>query len=126
MKGNDFLLPYMQAQKSKMKNFSKAFLKCINETQITSVRAGKDRTKFTGIWMVEVEGRIFARSYSLSDRSWYTTFLNSDKGDIKCGKEIILVKGVKPADINTITEAINKAYEKKYLVKAYNKKWVDG
>ena len=109
-----------------MKKFSKAFLKCIDETQITSVRAGKDRTKFTGIWMVEVEGRIFARSYSLSDRSWYTTFLNSDKGDIKCGKEIILVKGVKPADINTITEAINKAYEKKYLVKAYNKKWVDG
>jgi len=108
-----------------MKKFSKAFLKCIDETQITSVRAGKDRTKFTGIWMVEVEGRIFARSYSLSDRSWYTTFLNSDKGDIKCGKEIILVKGVKPADINTITEAINKAYEKKYLVKAYNKKWVD-
>ena len=109
-----------------MKKFSKAFLKCIDETQITSVRAGKDRTKFTGIWMVEVEGRIFARSYSLSDRSWYTTFLNSDEGDIKCGKEIILVKGVKPADINTITEAINKAYEKKYLVKAYNKKWVDG
>ena len=109
-----------------MKTFSKAFLQCIRETQINSVRAGKDRTKFAGIWMVEVNGRIFARSYYLSDRSWYTSFLNDNNGDIKCGKEIIPVKGVKPADVDTITEAINKAYEKKYLVKNYNKKWVDG
>jgi hypothetical protein len=101
-------------------------LKCINETQITSVRAGKGREKFTGIWMVEVDGRIFARSYNLSERSWYTALLNGDHGDIKCGNEIIPVKGLKPADINIITGKINKAYERKYLVKAYNKKWVDG
>lgn len=109
-----------------MKKFPKAFLNCINETQITSVRAGKDRTKFTGIWMVEAKGRIFARSYSLSERSWYTTLLNGDIGDIKCEKEIIPIKGVRPADLNNITPLINNAYEKKYLVKAYNKKWIDG
>jgi hypothetical protein len=33
---------------------------------------------------------------------------------------------LKPADIDIINGAINKAYEKKYLVKAYNKKWVGG
>jgi hypothetical protein len=109
-----------------MKKFSAAFLNCINETQITSLRAGKGREKFTGIWMVEVNGRIFGRSYSLSERSWYTTFLNGEPGELKCGKEIIPIKGVKPPDIKIITAAINKAYEKKYLVKAYNKKWVDG
>lgn len=109
-----------------MKKFSTTFLNCINETQITSVRAGMDREKFTGIWMVQIKGRIFGRSYNLSERSWYTVFLNGEKGDIKCGKEIVAVKGMKPADIKTITGAINKAYEKKYLVKAYNKKWVDG
>src|SRR5436853_5663227 len=109
-----------------MKKFSKAFLKCMNETHITSVRAGKDRTKFTGIWMVEFDERIFARSYDLSERSLYTTFLNGGDCDIKCGKDIISVKGVMPADRDIFTEAINKAYEKKYLVKAYNKNWVDG
>jgi hypothetical protein len=67
-----------------------------------------------------------AAPYQLSERSWYTAFLNGDSGDIKCGKEIIPVKGLKPADIDLINGAINKAYEKKYLVKAYNKKWVDG
>ena len=109
-----------------MKHFSKTFLKCISETQITSVRAGEGREKFTGIWMVVVDERIFARSYTLSERSWYTTLLSGDAGDIKCGKEIIPVKGVKPRDLKSITQAINKAYEKKYLVKVYNKKWVDG
>ena len=109
-----------------MKKFSKTFLKCINETQITSVRAGKDREKFTGIWMVVVKDRIFGRSYYGAERSWYAALLNGDGGDIKCGKEIVPVKGSKPADIKTISKAINKAYEKKYLVKTYNKKWVDG
>ena len=109
-----------------MKKFSKAFLKCITETQITSVRAGEDREKFTGIWMVVVKDRIFGRSYYGAERSWYTALLSGDHGDIKCGKEILPVKGLKPADINAITKAINKAYEKKYLVKAYNKIWVDG
>ena len=109
-----------------MKKFSKPFLQCINETQITSVRVGKGREKFTGIWMVEVDGRVFGRSYYGAGRSWYTILLNGDNGDIKCGNEIIPVKGLKLSDINTITKAINKAYEKKYLLKAYNKKWVDG
>ena len=109
-----------------MKKFSKAFLKCISETQITNVRAGNNRTKFTGIWMVEVEGRIFGRSYYGADRSWYTALMQGDDGDVKCGKEIISIKGIKPSDLNSITKPINKAYEKKYLVKSYNKKWVDG
>jgi hypothetical protein len=109
-----------------MKKFSKTFLKCINDTQITSIRVGIDREKFTGIWMVVVKDRIFGRSYYGAERSWYTALLNGENGDIKCGKEIIPVKGLKPADIKTINKAINKAYEKKYLVKAYNKKWVDG
>jgi hypothetical protein len=109
-----------------MKKFSKTLLKCINDTQITSIRVGIDREKFTGIWMVVVKDRIFGRSYYGAERSWYTALLNGENGDIKCGKEIIPVKGLKPADIKTINKAINKAYEKKYLVKAYNKKWVDG
>jgi hypothetical protein len=109
-----------------MEKFSKAFLKCISETQITSVRAGESRDKFTGIWMVVVKDRIFGRSYYGAERSWYTALLKGDSGDIKCGNEIIPVKGRKPKDINSITKEINKAYEKKYLIKAYNKKWVDG
>ena len=109
-----------------MKTFSKTFLKCIRETEINSVCVGKDRTKFTGIWMVEVEGRIFARSYYGAERSWYTAFLDGNHGAIKCKEVIINVRGEKPIDADIITEAINKAYEEKYAVKNHNKKWVNG
>ena len=109
-----------------MGKFSKTFLKCIKETQITSVRAGEGRAKFSGIWMVVVDDRIFGRSYYGAERSWYTALLSGDTGEIKCVKEIIAVKGIKPKDINKINKWISKAYEEKYLVKAYNKKWVDG
>ncbi|HYK45825.1 MAG TPA: DUF2255 family protein [Parafilimonas sp.] len=109
-----------------MKKFSRAFLKCVNETQITSVRAGADRTKFTGIWMVVVNGRIFSRSYYGADKSWYTSLLAAEYGEIKCAKDIVAVRGIKPSDLKEITEAINKAYEKKYLTRPSNKKWVDG
>ena len=109
-----------------MKTFSKTFLKCIRETEINSVCVGKERTKFTGIWMVEVEGRIFARSYYGAERSWYTAFLGGNHGAIKCKEVIINVRGEKPIDADIITEAINKAYEEKYAVKNNNKKWVNG
>src|SRR5215831_8238287 len=99
-----------------MKKFSKAFLKRIQETQITSVRIGEGRTKFTGIWMVEVNSRVFARSYNLSERSWYTALLNGDKGDIKCGKQVVPVNGARLVDDEILTNAINKAYEKKYSI----------
>lgn len=109
-----------------MKKFSKALVKCIKETQITSIRVGKGREKFTGIWMVVVKDRIFGRSYYGAERSWYTAFLNGDNGDLRCVKEILPVKGVIPSDIDAITNSINKAYEKKYMVKGFNRKWVDG
>jgi hypothetical protein len=76
--------------------------------------------------MVQVDDRIFARSYNLSERSWYTSFLHGNEGEMKCGQEIIQVKGVKPADLGLITESINLAYEKKYGVRESNKKWVKG
>jgi hypothetical protein len=98
----------------------------MNATHINHVKAGESRTKFTGIWMVVVDGRIFARSYSLSKRSWYTTLLKGETGEIRCAKATVAVRGVHPADLAEITPAIQAAYESKYCVKAYNRKWVDG
>jgi hypothetical protein len=76
--------------------------------------------------MVVVNERIFARSYSLSERSWYTTLLNGKTGDIRCAKATVAVRGVRPADLAAVTPLVNAAYESKYCVKAYNRKWVDG
>lgn len=107
-------------------SFSATFLKCIREKEINHVRAGEARTKFTGIWMVEVDGRIFARSYYLNERSWYSTLLDGEPGDIKCAAMVVPVTGIRPTDLRKITPSVNKAYEAKYNVKPHNKKWVDG
>ncbi|HTS44476.1 MAG TPA: DUF2255 family protein [Puia sp.] len=109
-----------------MAGFKKEILDFIRQKEVIGVRTGVDRTKFTKIWMVVVDKRVFGRSYYLSERSWYAGFLEFKKGNIQCGNAIVQVKGVKPKDLKTITTSVNKAYEQKYLVKAFNKKWVDG
>ena len=76
--------------------------------------------------MVEVKGRIFARSYYLRDRSWYSTFLETESGDIKCAKATIRVKGIIPKNLVDITPLVNAAYQEKYGVRPSNQKWIDG
>lgn len=109
-----------------MKKFSTAFLQCIQTRSITSLRAGADHPKFTGIWMVVADGRLFGRSYYLKERSWYHAFLKTKWGEIKCGDAIVKVKGIMPADAQESTEAVNAAYEKKYGGKPHNRVWIDG
>ncbi len=43
--------------------------------------------------MVEVDNRIFARSWNKSHKSWFTEFLTSGCGQIKYGQNIINVRG---------------------------------
>jgi hypothetical protein len=109
-----------------MAGFKKEILDYIMQKDTIGLRTGLNRTKFTKIWMVVVGKRVFGRSYYLSERSWYTGFLEYEKGDIQCGDSIVRVEGVKPKDLKAVTRSVNEAYEEKYLVKAYNKKWVDG
>ena len=109
-----------------MKKFTASFLECVRKRSIISLRAGNDHPKFTGIWMVVVNDRIFGRSYYMKERSWYHTFLQEKSGEIKCGDLIVKVKGVKPEDAPEITGAINAAYEEKYSAKPNNRVWIDG
>ena len=109
-----------------MENFNNKFLDDIKQRAICSVRAGKEREKFTGIWMVVVNDRVFARSYYLSELSWFTTFLKDGFGSIKCGNTIVEVQGIKPKDLVNIKDNIHEAYQSKYGLKAYNKKWIEG
>lgn len=112
--------------KPEMKKFTESFLECIKARSITSLRSGKDHPKFTVIWMVVAENRIFGRSYYLKDRSWHNTFLREESGEIKCGDVIVKVRGVKPRLSARLTESINAAYEAKYAGKPHNRVWVDG
>lgn len=97
-----------------MAKFNTSAIDYIKNNNLTGVRAGKDREKFLEIWMVTVRGRIFARSWGFSEKSWYHTFLSGAEGAIKCGEEIVPVKGIVPDDIDLLTPEINQAYLTQY------------
>ena len=87
------------------------------------VRSGTEH-KFTGVWVVVVEGRIFARSWSDKPTGWFRAFRKQPAGTIQLGDREIPVRG-KPVRSSRILDAVTAAFGEKYNTKA-SKKWVDG
>ncbi|RTZ46692.1 hypothetical protein EJ377_22175 [Chryseobacterium arthrosphaerae] len=56
----------------------------IQSHNLIGIKAGAERPDFLEIWMVIVRNRIFARSWGLAERSWYTAFLKilKDRSDV--------------------------------------------
>lgn len=86
----------------------------INSHTLTGIKAGTDRDRFLDIWMVVVDGRIFARSWGLSERSWYTAFLQHGAGEIRCGEDTFAITARIPGDLQGLTLRIDQAYLDKY------------
>ncbi|TRO67553.1 DUF2255 family protein [Christiangramia sabulilitoris] len=94
--------------------FSKDLYKYLATNTLIEIKGGLTRPTFLKIWMVEVDRRIFARSWNKSERSWFTEFEKTGIGEIKYGEKIIRVKGVKIDPGNPINQKISNAYIKKY------------
>ena len=93
----------------------KELIKYLNENTLVEIKSGIEREKFTEIWMVHVEDRIFSRSWNKSDKSWFTEFKNQGVGQIKCGENIVRVKGIQVDKNDVINDKINDTYLKKYM-----------
>ncbi|GAB5398641.1 MAG: hypothetical protein Aureis2KO_02260 [Aureisphaera sp.] len=81
---------------------------------LIEIKGGRQRETFLEIWMVEVHGRLFSRSWNKSEKSWFTEFEKSGIGQIKYGDQIIDVKGKKVSPIDDVHTLINEAYLSKY------------
>jgi len=94
------------------KRFSKAIVTAIRDGKILGIRAGTKSHRVIGVWAVVVEGRVFVRSYSLKERSWYRTFLEEPRGIIEVeGKQI----PVRP--VFTRSERLKKLMDRAYAEK---------
>src|SRR5689334_15523616 len=93
--------------------FPPSFYQHLTAHTLTGIKAGKDRTTFLEIWMVNVEGRIFARSWGKSERSWFTTMLAEKTGEIKYGDKIIKITGTHCQD-PLLNRKIDEAYRQRY------------
>jgi hypothetical protein len=94
--------------------FPKDFYTYLANNSLIEIKGGTIRTTFLEIWMVEVEKRVFARSWNKSEKSWFTEFQKTGIGELKYGDSIIKVKGKKVDRDNQINKKISEAYLNKY------------
>ena len=77
------------------------------------MRAGGGGHRFIGIWMVEVDGRVFARSWTMKRTGWYHTLLAERHGTIQVGTRTIRVQA-RPVRSDRLKDAVSAAYFAKY------------
>ena len=85
----------------------------IRKDKILGIRAGTAPHRIIGIWAVVVEGRVFARSWSLKPRSWWRKFLEEPRGVIQVGKRKIRIRAVQTRS-ERLKDAVSEAYREKY------------
>src|SRR5262245_32549372 len=75
--------------------------------------AGSKPHKFTSMWAVVVDGRVFVRSWSVKPRSWYRTLLEEPRGVLKVKDREIPFRAVRTRS-NVVRAAVDRAYRAKY------------
>jgi hypothetical protein len=107
------------------RRFSRPIVAAIDLSKIFGVRAGaKSDHRFTGVWPIVVQGRVFARSWTQSADGWYRTLLDDPHGVIQVREREVRARGI-PLRGERIKDAIDEAYAEKYPTKA-SQKYVRG
>ena len=95
------------------RRFPKDIVAAIQKSQVLGVRAGNAPHRIIGIWAVTVESRVFVRSWSLKERSWYRTFLEEPEGVIAIDGREFPVRAVQTRS-ERLKDAVDQAYLAKY------------
>jgi hypothetical protein len=103
--------------------FSNDFIEALRKSKILGVRAGTEH-RFTGVWPVVIDDRLFVRSWNDKATGWFRAFRKEPKGAIQVGGLEIPVRA-RPTRSARIREAVTAAYGEKYNTKA-SRKWVEG
>ena len=104
-------------------SFTDDIVEAARRAKIIGVRAGTEH-RYTGVWVVVVEDRIFARSWSDKPTGWFRAFRKEPSGTIQIDKLEIPVRG-KPVRSTRIRDAVTAAFAEKYNTKG-SRKWVEG
>jgi hypothetical protein len=97
----------------KSARFSKKVLAAIGKAHIIGLRAGSEPHRFIAVWAVVVDGRVFVRSWAVSERSWYRAFRREPHGAIQVGDRTIRVRAAFTRS-DQLKNAVSRAYREKY------------
>jgi hypothetical protein len=97
----------------------------IDQIKILGIRAGARTVhRFTGVWPVVVEGRVFVRSWTVKPDGWYRAFLEDPRGTISIGNRNVRIRAVRVRS-ERLRDAVEDAYASKYATPA-SRKYVVG
>lgn len=105
------------------KSFSKAVVEAFQDAKIMGVRAGSEH-RYTGVWVVVVDERVFARSWSDKPTGWFRAFKKEPKGSVQVGEREVRVQG-KTVRSTKMRDAVTAAFAEKYPTKG-SRQWVEG
>jgi len=108
---------------SKNDKFDDTLVDEISNAKILGVRSGTEH-RYTGVWVVVVDGRVFVRSWNDKPTGWFRAFKKEPSGTIQVGKREIRVRASVPRSAR-IRDAVTAAYGEKYPTKG-SRKWVEG
>ena len=103
--------------------FSKAVVEAFREAKIIGVRAGS-KHDYTGVWVVVVDDRVFARSWSDKPTGWFRAFKKEPKGSVQVGERTVRVQG-KTVRSAKMRDSVTAAFAEKYPTKG-SRQWVEG
>lgn len=108
---------------NKTTRFTKTLLDELATAKIIGIRAGTEH-RYTGVWIVVVEGRACVRSWNDKPTGWYRTFQAEPLGSMQlAGREIAI--RARRVRSERLRDAVTEAYAEKYHTKG-SQKWVHG
>lgn len=103
------------------KRLSRPVIAAADAAKILGIRAGaRTDHKFVGVWPIVVDGRLFARSWTLTKGGWYRTFLDDPLGVIHVGDREVCIRA-RRVKSEQLRDAVEAGYAEKYDTKASQK-----
>ena len=110
---------------STTRRFPERLVAAVDESQVIGVRAGDAPHRFLAVWVVVVQGRVFARSWNDKPTGWHRAFVREKRGVIQIPNvREVRVIAKKPRG-ERLLAAIDRAYAEKYHTPG-SRKWVRG
>src|SRR5216110_1344965 len=103
------------------KGFPANVMQSLRDAKILGVRSG-DEHRYTAVWLVVVEDRLFVRSWNDKPTGWFQAFKKEPNGSIEVAGREIRVRGKAPRNVR-LREAVTAAFAEKYNTKG-SQKWV--
>lgn len=103
--------------------FADEVVAVFQKAKIMGVRSGPEH-RYTGVWVVVVDDRVFARSWNDKPTGWFQSFRKEPRGMVQVEKLELPVRG-KVVRSARIRDAVTVAFAEKYPTKG-SRKWVEG